>query len=70
MMRCDFCGNTARCAQVEIDGREFDVCEPCWAPIVEKLRGKGRPKGAGKPGAKEQAPEAFEKLPEYEEVVY
>jgi ribosomal protein S14 len=44
MMRCDLCGKTAACLQKEIEGKEFDICEPCWRPLAEKLRGKGRGK--------------------------
>jgi ribosome-binding protein aMBF1 (putative translation factor) len=61
MMRCDLCGTTAKCVQKEIDGREFDLCEPCWKPFAEKLAGKGRPKAA---------PKETEQAREYEEVVY
>jgi ribosome-binding protein aMBF1 (putative translation factor) len=41
---CDLCGRTKECLQKEIDGREFDICEDCWRPLEEKLKGKGRPK--------------------------
>jgi hypothetical protein len=58
MMRCDLCGTTAKCTQKEIEGKEFDICEPCWLPLEEKLSGKGRTK---------ESPEALE---EYEEMVY
>jgi ribosome-binding protein aMBF1 (putative translation factor) len=60
MMRCDLCGTTAKCIQKEIDGREFDICEPCWARLADKLAGKGRGKAATE----------TESVKEYEEVVY
>jgi hypothetical protein len=59
MMRCDLCGTTAKCVQKEIDCREYDVCEPCWKGLVDKLAGKGREKAA-----------KAEPVKEYEEVVY
>ena len=37
MLSYDLCGKTAECLQKEIDGREFDVCQECWAPLSEKL---------------------------------
>jgi hypothetical protein len=58
MMRCDLCGNTARCLQKTIEGREFDICESCWRPLEEKLSGKGRGRQPG------------EAVEEYEEVVF
>ena len=58
MMRCDLCGATAKCLQKEIEGKEFDICEPCWQPIAEKLTGKGR------------FSETLEEMEEYEELVY
>jgi hypothetical protein len=61
MMQCDLCGATARCVQKEIEGKEFDICERCWQPFVERLTGKGRAKGIL---------EELEKMEEYEEVVY
>jgi hypothetical protein len=44
MMSCDLCGRTAACLQKEIEGKEFDICEPCWRPLADKLNGKGRVK--------------------------
>jgi hypothetical protein len=44
MMCCDLYGKTAECVQKEIEGKEFDVCERCWRPLAERLRGKGRAK--------------------------
>lgn len=55
MIVCDLCGNEAPCLQKEIDGREFDICELCWHPLADKLRGKGRVK------------ESLEELEEYVE---
>jgi ribosome-binding protein aMBF1 (putative translation factor) len=44
MKSCDLCGKAVDCRPREIDGREFDVCDRCWHPLAEKLRGKGRAK--------------------------
>lgn len=44
MIVCDLCGKTTACFEKEIEGKEFDLCEQCWAPLAEKLRGKGRTK--------------------------
>jgi len=27
--------------QKEIEGREYDICSECWAPLAERLKGKG-----------------------------
>ncbi len=42
MIYCDMCGEAKECLQKVIDGRKFDVCERCWRPLADKLRGKGR----------------------------
>lgn len=44
MIVCDLCGLAKECLQKEIEGREYDICEACWRPIEEKLKGKGRAK--------------------------
>lgn len=67
MMRCDVCGTIAKCLQKEIEGKEFDICEPCWRPIGDKLSGKGRSKALA--GETQRQKEA-EPVEEYEEVVY
>lgn len=54
MMRCDLCGQTARCSQKQIDGREFDICEACWKPLAEKLSGKGRASEVVEPEEQEE----------------
>jgi len=41
---CDLCGRARECLQKEIDAREYDICAECWAPLAEKLLGKGRAK--------------------------
>jgi len=43
MIICDLCGETKACLQREIEGKEYDICQMCWIPIAEKLKGKGRP---------------------------
>ena len=43
MIVCDLCGKAKECVQVEIAGKEHDICRECWNPIAEKLAGKGRP---------------------------
>ena len=55
MICCDLCGKAIPCLQKEIEGKEFDICELCWRPLEEKLKGKGRVK------------ELLEQLEEYEE---
>jgi len=42
MILCDLCGESKECLQIEIDGKEYDVCPECWNPLAEKLNGKGR----------------------------
>jgi len=42
--RCDLCGETMKCLQKEIDGKEYEICADCWNPLAEKLSGKGRVK--------------------------
>jgi len=44
MIFCDLCGKVADCLPKKIDGKEYDICEPCWQPLAEKLSGKGRVK--------------------------
>ena len=44
MIVCDLCGESKECRQREIDGREYDICDDCWRPLAEKLKGKGRVK--------------------------
>ena len=55
MMYCDICAEPKECVQKEIDGKEYDICEHCWRPLADKLRGKGRLRGS------------FEELEEYVE---
>jgi ribosome-binding protein aMBF1 (putative translation factor) len=69
MMRCDLCGTTSRCLQKQIEGKEFDVCERCWAPVAEKLRGKGRVKDSVE-DPDHRGVNSLQELEEYEEVVY
>jgi len=44
MIICDLCGQAKDCLQKEIEGKEYDICSECWAPLAEKLKGKGRMK--------------------------
>lgn len=44
MIICDLCGETKNCSSKVIEDREYDICSECWAPIAERLKGKGRPK--------------------------
>jgi ribosome-binding protein aMBF1 (putative translation factor) len=44
LYKCDLCGETMKCLQKEIDGKEFDICSECWNALAEKLKGKGRVK--------------------------
>jgi hypothetical protein len=65
MMRCDVCGTIAKCVQKEIEGKEYDICEPCWNPLGDRLSGKGRSKTM-----QERHKYATDAVEEYEEVVY
>lgn len=42
MILCDVCGQAHECEQKEIEGKEYDICDECWKPFAEKLKGKGR----------------------------
>lgn len=42
MIVCDMCGQLKDCVQRQIDCREYDICDACWKPVAEKLKGKGR----------------------------
>jgi len=42
MMICDLCGQTKKCFERQIDGKQYDICADCWEPIAAKLKGKGR----------------------------
>ena len=42
MILCDLCGQTKKCLQKEIEGKEYDICSECWTPLGEKLKSKGR----------------------------
>jgi ribosome-binding protein aMBF1 (putative translation factor) len=42
MIICDLCGKTTECSKRRIEGKEFDICADCWAPLAAKLKGKGR----------------------------
>ena len=44
MIICDLCGETKDCSHREIEGKEYDICCECWAPLALKLKGKGRAK--------------------------
>ncbi len=44
MIHCDLCGEAKQCQQKEIEGKEYDICSECWAPLAAKLKGKGRVK--------------------------
>jgi hypothetical protein len=44
MVICDLCHQAKQCEQLEIEGREYDICSGCWSPLAEKLQGKGRVK--------------------------
>jgi hypothetical protein len=38
--KCDLCGEIKECSPKKIDGRYYDICHTCWAPLEEKLKGK------------------------------
>ncbi len=44
MMTCDLCGETKKCLQKEVEGKEYDICSECWVALAERLKGKGRVK--------------------------
>jgi len=44
MTICDLCGKKRECRKREIEGREYDICSPCWTPLEKKLKGKGQVK--------------------------
>ena len=44
MTLCDLCRDNRECLQIDIDGREYDICAKCWNPLAKKLKGKGRVK--------------------------
>jgi hypothetical protein len=67
MICCDICGTKAECAQKEIDGREFDLCDRCWRPLADKLKGKGRVKEHLE--LVKQHLELMEEFEEYEETL-
>ncbi len=41
--KCDLCNQLKDCFPKQIEGRVYDICADCWAPLQEKLAGKGRP---------------------------
>jgi len=42
MIVCDLCGESKKCFEREIEGKAYDICADCWAPVAAKLKGKGR----------------------------
>ena len=38
--KCDLCGEVKECSPKKIDRRYYDICQTCWAPLEEKLKGK------------------------------
>ena len=42
MIVCDLCGEAKKCFEREIEGKAYDICSDCWAPVAAKLKGKGR----------------------------
>jgi hypothetical protein len=44
LILCDLCEQAKECSIREIDGKQYDICAECWAPMAAKLKGKGRPK--------------------------
>ena len=39
MIVCDLCGEAKDCLPKEIEGKEYDICAVCWAPVAQKLKG-------------------------------
>jgi len=46
MIICDLCGLAKNCSQREIEGKEYDICFECWAPLADRLKGKDRTKSS------------------------
>jgi hypothetical protein len=42
MIVCDLCGKPDECFERQIEGKQYDICAPCWEPLATKLKGKGR----------------------------
>jgi len=42
MIYCDICAQERECLRKKIDEREYDICQPCWRRLEEKLRARGR----------------------------
>ena len=42
MIYCDICAQERECLRKKIDEKEYDICQPCWRRLAEKLRAKGR----------------------------
>ena len=42
MIVCDMCGESKKCFEREIEGKAYDICADCWAPMTAKLKGKGK----------------------------
>ena len=42
MIVCDLCGETKKCFERQIEGKEYDICAECWDALSAKLKGKCR----------------------------
>ena len=40
IFKCDLCEQIKECSQRKIDGKYYDICQECWNPLEEKLKGK------------------------------
>jgi hypothetical protein len=38
--KCDLCEQIKECSPKKIDGKYYDICQECWTPLEEKLKGK------------------------------
>jgi hypothetical protein len=38
--KCDLCGEVKECSPKKIDGKYYDICQTCFGPLEEKLKGK------------------------------
>lgn len=61
---CDLCGRPNACTPRQIESKEYDVCAECWAPLAEKLAGKGRPVRRTEPVIVPVVPREPERQPE------
>jgi len=40
MIVCDLCGEVKDCLLKQTEGKEYDICDQCWEPLAQNLRGE------------------------------